>query len=91
MSGNHHRQWVHESDDGDDEDYLDDADDSPSETIRCSHCGAEIYEDAVQCPHCGSYVTADTNPWSGRSFWWIALGLLGIVALIGALSGWMSW
>jgi len=68
------------------DDFDDDAfDDGDSETIICSSCRAEIYEDAVQCPHCGMYVIADTHPLRGRSATWVAMGLFGIVAVIVAL------
>ena len=70
-----------------DNDELDDADDfdsndSSDDTILCKNCGASIYEDSVRCPHCGWYVTSDTSVWSGRSAWWILLGLAGIAAVI---------
>ena len=69
----------------------DDFDDDRSETVPCPECGAEVYEDAPQCPHCGTYVTHDTNIWSGRPAWWIALGLLGILAVVLALSAYIAW
>ena len=62
-----------------------DSDDSPADTIRCNNCRASIYEDSVRCPHCGWYVTDETSVWSGRSGWWILVGLVGIVAAIVAL------
>ena len=31
------------------------------------------------------YLICDTRVWSGKSLWWIALGLLGIIAAILAL------
>lgn len=57
----------------------------------CPLCGGEVYEDAVRCPSCGEYLeagfaTRDGGPWSGRSVWWVALGLLGMVATIAALA-----
>lgn len=63
----------------------DELDDDLSETVPCNQCGAAIYEDAVRCPACGAYLMPDTHAWSGRSKWWIALGLLGILAVILAL------
>jgi hypothetical protein len=63
-----------------DEDY-DDADDE-SPTRECPRCGADVYEDAEQCPLCSTWLTADTSPWSGRAWWWVALGLLGVFALV---------
>lgn len=67
--------------DGEDEDS-----DGPSPTRKCPQCGADVYEDVEQCPLCGAWITADTSAWSGRSSWWVILGLLGIVALLWALS-----
>lgn len=68
-----------------DQDEFDDDDDTA--TVTCAACGAEIYEDAPQCPVCGEYVTASRGThWEGRPVWWIALGLLGIIAVIYALA-----
>ncbi len=67
-----------------DEDVDDDASESP--TRECPRCGMDVYEDVEQCPLCGAWITADTSPWSGRSIWWVILGLLGVVALVWALS-----
>jgi endogenous inhibitor of DNA gyrase (YacG/DUF329 family) len=53
-----------------------------SALVPCPQCGADIYEDAVQCPVCGEYVTHGTRAWEGRPGWWIALGLLGIIAVL---------
>jgi len=78
----------------DDDEFLDDlgeewdGDDSESdesELTVCPSCGAEVYEDAPQCSVCGEYITADTSPWSDRPWWWIALGLVGIAAVVFAL------
>jgi hypothetical protein len=66
-----------------DEDGLDE---DVDETLPCPECGAEIYEDTPQCPHCGSFVTFSTHPFRGRSWWWIGLGVLGIVAVIVVLA-----
>jgi hypothetical protein len=81
-------RWYEEPGDElrDDEFPYDDSDDEPTETVPCPECGAEVYEDAVQCPVCGSYITHGAGAWSGRSLWWIILGLLGIVAAIVALA-----
>jgi hypothetical protein len=73
--------------------YLDDRelpdeddDDSESDTRACAQCGADVYEDAEQCPYCSAWLTSETGAWRGRAWWWIALGALGIVALLWALS-----
>jgi DNA-directed RNA polymerase subunit RPC12/RpoP len=92
MSPGH--SWFEEPDDkSDDEEFPEDSDfgDEEPNTIRCPECGAEVYDDAVQCPTCGSYLPADTSPWSGRSLWWIVLGLLGAGAAIAALVGLTRW
>jgi predicted amidophosphoribosyltransferase len=73
--------WDSEYDDeyGPDSDYEDDWE---SETIVCSHCGADVYEDAVACPVCGEYLTKTTHPLSDRPAWWVSLGILGVIATI---------
>ncbi len=83
--------WMQESDDGFDEDEFPDEndDDDLTETVPCPSCGADVYEDAEQCPYCGSYITSSTSPWGGRSVWWVALAVLGLVATILALSGFL--
>ena len=82
--------WYEEPDDQFDDSDFDDNDDDSTETVPCSECGADVYEDAVQCPHCGSYIIAQTNVWAGRPGWWIALGLLGVAAVILALAGYAA-
>jgi hypothetical protein len=67
-----------------DEDDGDDNLDTP--TRECPRCGADVYEDVEQCPRCEAWITADTSAWSGRSVWWVILGVLGSIALIWALS-----
>lgn len=64
------------------EDDYDTDDDYESETVPCSHCGADVYEDAVSCPVCGEYQGANTHPFSDRPRWWITLGVLGTIATI---------
>ena len=62
-------------------------DDSPEETVPCSHCGEDVYEDAVQCPACGSYITrSSSSVYEGKPIWWILLGVIGTVATILALT-----
>lgn len=75
--------------DWDDEDYDEGwSDDDSVDLIECSSCGSEIYEEAVQCPTCGEYVTRGVRTgtaWEGRPFWWVVVGLIGIVAAMLAL------
>ena len=89
-----HSKWRDESPDefrdndsdfeSNDEDDL--PDDESAELLPCPECGADVYEDAEQCPICGTYLIDDSNVWTGRSTWWIVLGLLGIIAVILALA-----
>jgi hypothetical protein len=81
----HAAYWDESPDDLDDREYPDIEDDEEM-TIPCPKCGAEVFDDAEQCPACGSYLIHDTRVWSGKSIWWIALGLLGIIAVILALA-----
>lgn len=63
-------------------------DDDETATVQCAACGAEMYDDAPQCPVCGEYVGALRGSlWEGRPGWWIALGLLGIIAVMYWLVG----
>lgn len=71
-----------------DEFLYDEDDDGIVELVACPSCGVEVYEDAERCPACGDYIVhaAGGHPWKDRPLWWIALGLLGIVAVIMALT-----
>lgn len=70
-----------------DDDYLADADDE-TPTVTCPHCKAEVYEEADSCPSCGEFLidgghaALQAKPW-----WFLALGLLGVVAVLLVLSG----
>ena len=79
--------WDDESNDVDDYEYpdVDLWDEEDTDTVTCPACSADVYEDADQCPQCGEYLIADTRIWSGKPVWWIALGLLGILAVIALL------
>jgi len=63
------------------------SDDESVELVECSHCGAEVYEEAPQCPVCGNYMVVSTSAMSGKPLWFVLLGLAGIVAVVLALSG----
>lgn len=77
----------------DDEDEYDDwelpepdeDDDESAETVACPACGRPIYEEAEQCPYCHEYVTHSTSVLVGKPLWYIALALLGIVAVVAVL------
>ena len=62
--------------------------DDVSDTVECRECGADVYEDAECCPVCGNYVVHGSSGylWKNRPVWWIVLGLLGILAVIVALT-----
>jgi predicted RNA-binding Zn-ribbon protein involved in translation (DUF1610 family) len=56
-------------------------------TVECPHCGADIYEDAPQCPVCGEYVIRGSGEfWKHKPGWYVLLALLGIIAVIVALT-----
>ncbi len=71
-------------DDHEDQD-ADLGDEESTDTVVCPECGADVYEDADQCPVCGMFVIPDTRIWSGKPLWWVALGVLGLIALAAAL------
>ena len=77
-----------DSPDEPDDDYpdVDDWDDDSSDNVVCPECGADVYEDADMCQRCGRFLIRDTSAWSGKSLWWIALGVLGTIAVIAALA-----
>lgn len=61
----------------------DEVDESESDTVACTACGAEIFEDAVRCPDCGHYLSAPRHTaWEGRPVWFVVLAVLGIAAVI---------
>jgi predicted RNA-binding Zn-ribbon protein involved in translation (DUF1610 family) len=59
--------------------------DDEAEVAACPKCGADVYEDAEQCPLCGEWITRSTHPFAGRSLWFVAVGLLGVIVTIAAL------
>jgi hypothetical protein len=75
----------------DDLDDWPDGDPDESDVVTCPNCGAEVYEDAEQCPACGEWITRSTHPLSGRSWWFVALGLVGVAATIASLALLGSW
>jgi hypothetical protein len=77
-------------DDEFDDEFNDDElsnDDEPAITLPCPECGESVYEESPQCPYCGVYITHNTRPLAGKPWWFLALGLLGILAVIWLLSG----
>jgi hypothetical protein len=57
-------------------------DEEVSETRACPACGMDVYEDLEQCPACGDYIVFSDSALSGWPWWFVALGMLGIVSLI---------
>lgn len=68
------------------DDYVVDDDWDEADVLPCPSCGAEIAEDSICCPICGEYITFSSSPWAGKSWWWVLVGLLGVVATVVALS-----
>jgi hypothetical protein len=60
----------------------DEADEDGAELVPCPACGEPIYEEAQQCPSCGEYVTGSTSALAGRPWWFMAIGVAGVVAVI---------
>ncbi|MFQ5732738.1 MAG: zinc ribbon domain-containing protein [Planctomycetaceae bacterium] len=73
-------------DDEFDEDGADSGDD-PTPLVHCPNCGGEVYREADSCPHCGEFLIGEDGPLGGKPAWFVALGLLGIVAVLLVLSG----
>lgn len=69
---------IDESPDGEYDDYDEDEDD----LTECPACGAEIHDLSEQCPVCGEYIVHSTDWRTGRPWWFLALGGLGILATI---------
>lgn len=57
-------------------------DEDDVETRACPFCGLQVYEEAERCPACGEYVVFSDAAFSGWPWWSVALGVLGIVAVI---------
>ena len=78
----------HHDDELRDEEFPDEADASDqqhndeADTAQCPQCDATVYHDAVQCPTCGAWVSPADQTDHSRKWWWIALVLAAIVALL---------
>jgi predicted RNA-binding Zn-ribbon protein involved in translation (DUF1610 family) len=67
----------------DDDDWIgEDSDDDGADVVPCPSCGVELYDDAEQCPNCGEYVVHRSNVWHGKPWWWVILGLAGVIAVL---------
>lgn len=69
----------------DESDMMDDEDSEETDTVLCSACHAEVYEDSVQCPVCGEYLVSDTHPLSHWPVGYAIFGILGVIATIWVL------
>ncbi len=72
----------------DDEDW--DHDDSTS-VVPCTNCGTDVYEEADSCPSCGEFLIEGSRPLDKKPLWFVALGLLGIIAVVVLFSGMLEW
>jgi predicted nucleic acid-binding Zn ribbon protein len=75
-----------DQDDLDESEYPDEADmdDDPDGTppIDCPYCGAEIHADTDVCPKCGKYISREDAPQERGWFWWIALLVVALGAIL---------
>ena len=71
-----------EDDDIDDDWEAPEPDDDELELLPCPACGKLIYEEADACPYCGEYVTHSTSAFAGKPIWYVALAIIGVVAVI---------
>ncbi|HUY93083.1 MAG TPA: zinc ribbon domain-containing protein [Pirellulales bacterium] len=69
----------------------DDRDDDELELLPCPACGKLIYEEAEACPYCGEYVTHSTSALAGKPIWYLALAIIGVVAVIGMIFYWVRF
>lgn len=82
---------MYDDDDFDEDGYEDDwpdaSDEEENDLRPCPSCQEPIYEDSVRCPYCGEYVTfGRTSKLAGKPMWYIALAILGIIAVCLALT-----
>ncbi len=54
------------------------------EMVRCPHCGEMVSEFDQQCPYCKYWIidSGQANILRGRSWWWIALALGGMIMFV---------
>ena len=81
-------RWDDDEDHDDEDDWYPEGQDDPDELdlVTCPACGEEIYEEAEQCPECGHYMVRGSNsPLRTAPNWYVAIALLGIVAVIIAM------
>jgi zinc-ribbon domain len=82
-----------DDDDWDEDDCEDDLKNAELQDVSDAHyvcplCGAEVYDDANVCSACGDYIVPKMVIGSEvRPMWYIALGTIGIIAVLLVLSG----
>lgn len=75
-----HDDDIYEGPDQADADLLDE---DSIELVRCPNCGAMISEFAQQCPKCKRWLTSQPGGmFAGKSLWWIAIAVLGILMFV---------
>ena len=82
-------EWLPAGEDDDPGDWDDERSEEDDDLIDCPECSKPIHAESEQCPHCGNYILDEPRSgelWRGRSWWWIALGVLGIIAVVVAFS-----
>jgi len=91
---------MYREDDFEDEQYAEDdweapgpdeRDDDDVETLPCPSCGKQIYEETEACPYCGDYVTHSNSALAGKPLWFVALAVLGIIAVIASILHWVRF
>ena len=73
-----------------DEDWSDGEDDS-TPVISCPNCRADVYEEADVCPACGEFLLDASRPLEKKPFWYVVLGLFGVLAVVVLFSGLLDW
>lgn len=74
-------QFNEDLDDSSDDSWSDDSDETADQR-ECPMCGCDVYADAEQCPLCGEWFARNHTAWDGRPWWFVLLGIAGIVAVI---------
>ena len=69
-TGMYDDEYENEYHDDLDDDFRDEyGDETPADTIPCSNCGTEVYEDSDHCPVCGEYLIGNsTSVFSSKSY-----------------------
>ena len=87
-------RWDDEEDTGTDEEFGWDSesDDESTPEVPCPNCGRSIYSESERCPYCGEPVEHAGSPiWLGKPAWYVLLGVLGVIAVLVAMSGVAAW